>query len=156
VLAGANFGQDAQKKSELVPPPGPQPMLDFSYFDYWCLYLRSFSINFVDQKLPNGQVIQVARLTYVLEFTRDVQYLQLEPLMRNYRPENKRMRHLFYDSENVAINGEQFMEYKIQGEISGMQGEAFRVTVEFVDDPRFPLRNAKKLVVRAWPWDQPR
>jgi hypothetical protein len=143
------------KKGEPVPPPAGQIKTDFTYFEYWCLSLKSYSLDVVEQKLPDGRIINLARLTYVLEFQNDVPFLQLEPLQRNMRPDYKKLRHLFFDHENVALNGGQFLSYQLQGEVSGKIGESFRVTAEFLDDPRASILNTKKLVVRVpspdWP-----
>src|SRR4029078_3896801 len=93
--------------------------------------------------------IHIGRIIYVLEFQHDVPYLQLEPLKRNMAPEMRKMRHLFVDHEGVALNGGRFLDYKLQGEVSGRGGESFRVVAEFLDDPRASILNTKMLIVRV-------
>jgi hypothetical protein len=146
--AGAALSQPV-KKGEPIPPPAGQIKTDFTYFEYWCLNVKSFSLDVVERKLPDGRVVNLARIMYVLEFQGDVPFLQLEPLQRNMRPDSKKLQHLFFDHENVALNGGQFLSYQLQGEVSGRFGESFRVTAEFLDDPRASILNTKKLVVRV-------
>lgn len=148
LTAGTAFGQDI-KKGEPVRPPGAQLQTDFSYFEYWGLYPRSFALEFVDQKLPDGQVVKLARMTYVLVFERDLTSLHLEPLQRVMMRENRKLQHIFFDNEDVGVTANRFFDFAVQGEVSGRCGEAFRVIVEYLDDPRVPTVNSKKLIVRG-------
>lgn len=155
LFTSAALAQPAGKKGEPIPPPAAQVQTDFSYFDYWCLNLRSFSLDVVEQKLPDGRIVHLARIMYVLEFQSDIPFLQLEPLQRNMMPDAKKLKHYFFDHENVALNGYQFLTYRLQGDVSGRYGESFRVTAEFLDDPRASILNTKKLVVRVPSPDMP-
>jgi hypothetical protein len=148
LTASAAFGQD-QKKGESLRPPAAQMQTDFSYFEYFGLYPRSFALEFIDQKTPDGQVLKFGRLTYVLEFERDLTSLHLEPLQRVMARQNKTLQHIFFDQENVGVTANRFFEFAVQGEVSGRCGEAFRVIVEYLDDPRASTANSKKLIVRG-------
>jgi hypothetical protein len=58
------------------------------------------------------------------------------------------MRHIFFDSDNIAIVPPVPYQYQIQGEISGVEGEAFRVFVDLGPEAEAFLQRATKLVVR--------
>src|SRR4029077_15410858 len=90
LTAGAGLGQDSQK-GEPLRPPASQLQTDFSYFEFWFLYPRSFALEYTARALPDGLNVKVARLTYVLEFERDLTSLHLEPLQRVMTRENKKL-----------------------------------------------------------------
>jgi hypothetical protein len=58
------------------------------------------------------------------------------------------VRHIFLDQDQIAINPFVVFSYRIQGEISGVKGEAIRMVVDIEYDAEIMLLNAKKLVVR--------
>ncbi|MBM3995073.1 MAG: hypothetical protein FJ303_13105 [Planctomycetes bacterium] len=130
-------------------PQGGLTKTDFSFFASWGLKLKSLSLEFADKDFPDGRSITVGKLTYVLEFDRTVELYDLDYLQRQFAPQTFRLRHLFFDKDNVAINANRLFEYKLQGDVSGVKGEGFRVIVEFVVDPQASVLQAKKLVVRA-------
>ena len=80
--AGATMGQQPKGKAEPIPPPAGQVKTDFSYFDYWGLTLKSFSLDLIEQRLMDGLTIHFGRIIYVLEF-KAMCRLQLEPLKRS-------------------------------------------------------------------------
>src|SRR5262245_40974992 len=88
IASGAASAQG--KKGEPIPPPAGQVKTDFSYFEYWNLSLKSFSLDVVEQRLTDGRIVHFGKITYVLEFYCDVPFLQLEPLQRNMEPDQKK------------------------------------------------------------------
>ncbi|MBI1832264.1 MAG: hypothetical protein HYR84_12545 [Planctomycetes bacterium] len=122
---------------------------DFSYFASWGLKLKSLSLEFADKDLPDGRAITIGKLIYVLEFDKDVVLYDLDALQRQLSPQTLKLRHLFFDKDNVAINANRIYEHKLQGDVSGVKGEGFRIIVDFVVDPQASVLQAKKLVVRA-------
>ena len=133
------------------PQPQSRPALvkaDLSYFINSGLKLKSFTLEFAEQRAMDGTIVPVGRISYVLEFDRDVANYDLEALQKNLAPQNRRLHHIFFDDENVAINAGQVYDHRLFGEVSGIAGEAVRVVVEFLVDPKAPVQQARKLVVR--------
>ena len=70
-----------------------------------------------------------------------------------FLPDGK-LRHVFFDQDNVAINGMATFGYLIHGEISGVKGDVIRVIVEFGQDLEIMkldphgIQQARKVAVR--------
>lgn len=160
-------GQEDKKKSEGLPPPQlpqpPQPMPialedDLSYFEnVWGLKKRFFGAELwpvADRKLLGNRILGAGRFAYVLEFTRDIHNYDLEALQKVLFLPDGKLRHVFFDADNIAINSMATFGYQIHGEVSGVKGDVIRVIVEFgmdLDiiklDPR-NIQQARKMVVR--------
>jgi hypothetical protein len=147
LIVNATLGQAADNKPRPVPQP-PKMKADFSSFEQWGLQKKSYSIEFAEQVAPDGGLILLCRINYVLEFEKDVQFYDLENLKLVFFPPNRKIRHIFFGEDNVAINAYRIYEHKLFGEVSGVRGEAFRIVVEFVVDADTPVQRATKLVVR--------
>jgi hypothetical protein len=142
LAANGALGQDVQKKS--VPIKA-----DFSFFeDNWGLRVKAFALEQVQQKTPAGDTIVIGRITYVLEFEKDAISYDLDAIQNLFADKNRPMRHIFFDKDQIAIEPFFTHRYLIQGEISGVKGEAFRIIVDIVPDAETTLKLAKKLVVR--------
>jgi hypothetical protein len=142
LAATAAQGQDAPRKS--VPIKA-----DFSFFeDNWGLRVKSFSLDLFQVKTKTGDAMVLGRIIYVLEFEKDVINQDLETIQGIFVDKGRRVRHVFFDQEHIAINPFVVLPYRIQGEISGVKGEAFRILVDMEFDAEAIILPAKKLVVR--------
>jgi hypothetical protein len=142
VIAAPAFGQGNQ------PAGGPfKP--DLTYFEsVWGLKVKSFSAEVLDQKLPDGGVRAVGRIVYTLEFGMDIANYDLDEFQRllifRKDGEERKIRHIFFDDDNVAF----YVQYNYQfleGDVSGVKGESFRIIVEMRPDA---LQQARRMVVR--------
>ena len=140
--ANGALGQDAQKKS--VPIKA-----DFSFFeDNWGLKAKAFSLELAQVKSKTGEEMVFGRISYVLEFDKDVINQDLETIQGIFGDKSRRVRHVFFDQDHIATNPFMALPYRIQGEISGVRGEAFRIIVDMEFDAEAIILPAKKLVVR--------
>jgi len=140
--ANGALGQDVQKRS--VPIKS-----DFSFFeDNWGLKAKAFSLELLQVKSKTGDAIVLGRITYLLEFDKDVINQDLETIQSIFVDKGRRVRHIFFDQDHIAINPFVVLPYRIQGEISGVRGEAFRIIVDMEFDAEAIILPAKKLVVR--------
>ena len=156
--------QEPQKKGEQLPPPVPPPPIpialedDLSYFEnVWGLKKKYFEAVLwpdSEKKLLGNRVVTAGRFVYWLEFTRDIQNYDLDSLQRILYLPDARIRHVFFDQDNVAINGMATFGYLIHGEVSGVKGDVIRVIVEFGQDLDIMkvdtrgIQQAKKMAVR--------
>jgi hypothetical protein len=148
-LAANTASSQPTKPKEQLPAPVPRLIkTDFAYFEYLGLRHKSFSLDFFPQKTPNKGTILIGRITYLLEFDKNVTNYDLDNLRATLAPQNLRLRHIFFDDDNVAINAYRVYEHRVFGEVSGVKGEAFRILVEFVVEPDVPVQRGTKLVVR--------
>jgi hypothetical protein len=147
------------------PPKGaPPPTIpfaivdDLSYFDnVWGLKKRDFAAELwqpSERKLIGNRILTAGRFVYVLEFSKDIQNYDLDALQKVFFFPEGRVRHVFFDQDNVAINGMATYGYLVQGEVSGVKGDVVRVIVEFGHDleimkldPR-GIQQARKLAAR--------
>jgi hypothetical protein len=131
LIAAASGPGLSQEKSQ---PNGP--LGDLRYLqNRWGLQLKSSSIN------PVGKgKVEIAML---LEFDRELTYQELAELHEAMGLRIKKIRLLFQDADNVIFNE---ASYRIDGEISGMQGDAIRLRT--LDVYEQTVDRAKKLIVR--------
>jgi hypothetical protein len=142
LTANWGLGQDAPKKSVAIKA-------DFSFYeDNWGLRVKTFSLDLVQVKTKTGDPIVIGRITYLLEFDKDVINQDLESIQAIFVDKGRRVRHIFLDQDHIAINPFVVLPYRIQGEISGVRGEAFRIIVDMEFDAEAIILPAKKLVVR--------
>ena len=142
LTAGSALSQEAQPKAITAT-------LDLSYYqNAWGLKVKSSTVDFLDQKLPDGSMRSVARISYTLEFGRDIVNYDLDELQRTlvFRRdgEERKVRHIFFDEDNVAF----FVQYAYQfldGDVSGVQGESFRIILELRPDV---VQLSKRIVAR--------
>jgi hypothetical protein len=127
------------QKGDPPPPPIPFPIPDdLSYFEnVWGLKKKDFAAEAwhdSQRKLVNNRILTAGRFVYVLEFTRDIHNYDLDTLKAFlFFPDNK-IRHVFFDADNVAINSMVTYGYLVQGEVSGVKGDSLRVVVDFGHD----------------------
>jgi len=121
---------------------------DLSYWENaWGFKKKSVSVELTENA-------DLARVVYVIEFGKDVRNYDLDALQKLFFVPGVQVRHVFFDEDNIAINAVVPTGYLIQGDISGVTGDALRVTIEFRVDPRIfdrdprGLQNAKKLAIR--------
>jgi len=150
MAAEAALCQSPQSKGDLPPWRSVAVNVDTTYFGYRHMKLKSLSLQFADPPLTAPGAPVLGRLVYLLEFERDIWDYDLDSLQKEFIPMNKRLRHIFFDGDNVALNPFRIYDYRIQGEISGIKGEAFRVSVEFPLEPSILVSDIKKLVIRPW------
>jgi len=146
----------SQQPEKIAPPPPalpPIPFLivdDLSYFEnVWGLKKKDFAAEAwpdSQRKLINNRILTAGRFAYVLEFSKDIHNYDLDTL-RNYLffPEGK-IRHVFFDADNVAINAMVTHAYLVQGEVSGVKGDVIRVFVEFGHDIEILKTDARGIV----------
>ena len=158
LAANAAMSQGIKKKETSPPTRRAEVKADFSNLENrWGLKLKSFTVDSLDPSAPEspeGNILPQGRFTYVLEFQRDVVNYEFDALQKAFSEPLKRLRHVFLDEENIAINAIVSYDLRFQGEVSGVKGEVFRITIDFGHDretlkvdPR-GIRQAKKLVVR--------
>jgi hypothetical protein len=137
LTAAGAFSQDQAKTGPLQTTPF-LIQDDLSYFaNVWGLRKVSFSAErFVplDRKILGGKIQAQGRLTYILEFDRDIHNYDLEALQRLFVFQDNRLRHVFFDADNIAINSITPIGYLMQGELSGVKGDVIRVTIDFGQD----------------------
>jgi hypothetical protein len=143
-------GQDA-------PLPSLAIQSDLSYLENaWGMKKLAFTAELFrpEDRKPIGKVVPMGRITYTMAFDRDIRNYDLDALHRLFTPQEGKLRHLFFDANNIAINSIVPIGYLIQGELSGVKGDAVRVTIDFGHDMEI-LRNdprgidmARKLAVR--------
>jgi hypothetical protein len=155
ILASAEaMSQDGKKKDDAPRTERKAIKTDFTRLEYLGLKARSFVVQITDQPTPAGDSRLQGRIIYELEFEKDVVNYDLDALQKIMAPQSKRLRHLFFDEGNVAINSyfQEKYSYGIMGEVSGVKGEAFRVIVEFNSHPPEIInairQHGVKLVVR--------
>ncbi|MBI2804338.1 MAG: hypothetical protein HYX68_05060 [Planctomycetes bacterium] len=139
----------AQQAGAQGPTKSDGIQKDFSYFETWGLKRKTFSLEMLEQTLPDGSRVTLGRITYVLEFDTEVSGYDLDTLQWNIAPKNRRLRHLLFDTDNVAINANRIHDHRLQGEVSGVPGEAFRITFDFVLTGQVPPGALKKVVARS-------
>ena len=140
--AGLAFSQEGQPKAVTAT-------LDLSYYqNAWGMKVKSTTLDFLDQKMPDGSMRSVARISYTLEFGRDIVNYDLDELQRTvvFRKdgEERKIRHIFFDEDNVAF----FVQYAYQfldGDVSGVKGESFRIILELRPDV---VQASKRIVAR--------
>jgi PDZ domain len=137
VFVTANWAESQDsKKGNGAPQPTHAVYPDFSYFEKSLgLCLKSFDIEVSKQKIiRHGKQFQElqGRITYVLEFDRDAQKYNFNELQKAFVDPKKKVEHLFFDKDNIAMNVN--VNYQVEGVVSGLRGESFRVNVEFGSD----------------------
>jgi hypothetical protein len=150
----------SQEPQKGAPPPTIPIAIDddLSYYEnVWGLKKKLFAAELwppSERKLINNRILSAGRFVYVLEFSKDIQNYDLEALQKLLFLPDGKIRHVFFDPDNVAINGMATFGYLIHGEISGVKGDVIRVIVEFGHDlevmkldPR-GIQQARKLSAR--------
>lgn len=142
-------------------PQSPIPFAiidDFSYFDnVWGLKKKDFAAELwpeSQRKVIGNRILPAGRFVYVLEFSKDIHNYDLDTLRSLFFFPEGKIRHVFFDADNLAINGMTTFGYQLQGELSGVKGDVVRVVVEFGHDleimridPR-GIQQARKLAAR--------
>lgn len=144
-ISGALAQQLPTPQSKLVTLKG-----DFTYFEKtWGLKVKGLSAEVVELKQPDGGIRLLGTITYLLEFGHDIDGYDLDELQRTvvHRKDGevRKIRHLFFDENDVAFET-QYHYRSLVGDVSGVKGEAFQVTVDFNERA---IRYTKKLVVRT-------
>ena len=160
LVAGSLRSQESQSQAEatLTVPIGFTT--DSSIFERkWGMKLKSMSLVYYKKEGEKTiekdgwtKVVKTVethgRISYLFEFETSLPFYDLDILQRTLSAENKKIRHLFFNDENVALNAGVQRGHTVFGAVSGIQGEAIRVTYDLGKDPEIMIRNAKKLVVR--------
>jgi hypothetical protein len=140
-----------------VPLPSLAIQSDLSYFEgAWGMKKVAFTAELfrTEDRKPIGKVVPMGRITYTLAFDRDIRNYDLDALQRLFVLTEGKLRHAFFDADNIAINSIVPIGYLIQGEVSGVKGDAVRITIDFGHDmevmrtdPR-GIDRARKFTVR--------
>jgi hypothetical protein len=141
LASSGTMGQDAQRQGEFAQAKNGAIIGDFSYYE------KVWGIKTVSFKVDGGSGLP-AKITYVVEFGKDIIGYDLDELQRTmvFRKdgEERKIRHLIFDENEVAF----FVQYNYRllvGDVSGVKGERFIVTV---DIPPEVMPFVKKFVAR--------
>jgi hypothetical protein len=98
---------------------------------------------------PQGQGFQVLQVALLLEFAKNVPADELQALRQAFQESPSKFQFVALDPDHVVVcppSGTQLPTFVLEGELTGVQGDAFRMKISF---DREVTAKTKKVVVRA-------
>jgi hypothetical protein len=126
-------------------PPDVPVKVDASYFET-LPGVRLKSSSATRQLQDKGQVIQVA---LQLEFTKNVPADELQAIRQAFQESPSKFKFVALDLDNVVVSppsGTQLPKFVLEGELTGVQGDVFRMKISFDSEV---TAKTMKVVVRA-------